>query len=292
MVIKNSILAPEWDSTLQRSGNDFTLTFHFKIFLHAIQSKEKFDDGNVFTNGKGVLIWDQAGHYKLNDWADGEWATYRRRFVEILTSSWSGRFTLVPNKPWLKLESGEMIAAKIFCKLSIELVVNKSEKHHQKYRIVHTQNQDAGFRSYADHYTRSAVLSQTDITTEWMFTGPKAHLYPTIVETNVNGKIKKEKHNVEFAFNRLVHEFGHTLGLNHVNGIGNESYNYGITLKQRMSIMGYGSHFYPEHGIPWVKRLGKHLIAQNHQEHTLKFTSHLTDSLQLITYWDNGELKK
>ena len=93
---------------------------------------------------------------------------------------------------------------------------------------------------------------------------------------------------ISFLISVILHEFGHTLGLNHVNGAGNNDANYGITLEQREDLMGMGDHAGPREAQPWISQLRRHLtpVRGNRDDALLRFTARVV-SPQLITYWDN-----
>jgi hypothetical protein len=95
------------------------------------------------------------------------------------------------------------------------------------------------------------------------------------------------RHSVGFLQSVILHEFGHTLGLQHVNGAGNSDWNYGVTLDQREDLMGMGDHVTGREAQPWVNQLRFHLIrGRTHDEQALRFTAQVV-APQLITYWDN-----
>jgi hypothetical protein len=58
----------------------------------------------------------------------------------------------------------------------------------------------------------------------------------------------------------ILHEFGHTMGLDHVNGSGNGHDDYGITLEQRSNEMGIGDEVRTGQAKPWISQMRRHLI--------------------------------
>lgn len=98
-------------------------------------------------------------------------------------------------------------------------------------------------------------------------------------------RVGRARHSVSFLQTTILHEFGHTLGLDHVGGSGNSDSNYGITLGQRNELMGMGDHATARLARPWISQLRHHLIPVR-GEAPVRFTARVV-SPQLITYWDN-----
>jgi hypothetical protein len=73
-------------------------------------------------------------------------------------------------------------------------------------------------------------------------------------------RIGRVRHSVSYLQCTILHEFGHTLGLDHVNGPGNSGANYGTTLQQREDLMGMGDHATGREAQPWIRQLRHHLI--------------------------------
>jgi hypothetical protein len=95
----------------------------------------------------------------------------------------------------------------------------------------------------------------------------------------------RSRDRVSFRQSTILHEFGHTLGLQHVAGTGDNDAAYGTTLRQRQDIMGLGDHASATAARPWISQLRHHLIRA-HGEAPLTFTARVV-APQLITYWDN-----
>ncbi|MCF2490489.1 hypothetical protein [Dyadobacter sp. CY347] len=260
--------ARKWDSCLLPiDDNTLGLILQFRVRLVRIEPGSRFFMGSTYALGDGFVM-DEGRRFTLASWNNREWEAYQREFVRVVQRHWSDKFVLIPNKPWYSPRPGApLTAAKINCGLSIELVLSDGNAH-QTYRIIHPTQP---FRSFADPEGRSGLFTHTDVEPEW--------------NTSMT-RMGRETHSVSFYQIAVNHEFGHTLGLAHVNGVGNSDWNYGVTLEQRENQLGLGSRLTSTHARPWINRLKSHLIPRTHADSTVHFTG-TVDSLQLIEYWDN-----
>jgi hypothetical protein len=261
--------ARPWDSCLLPvDDNTFELIFQFRIRLVRIEPTTRFNASGTRGSGDGILH-DEGAHFHLNAWTDLEWETYKNDFVTTVRNHWNDKFILDPNKPWYRPRLGSALTrANILCNISIQLVETSAQAH-QTYRIIHPRENT--FRSFADPEDRSGVFTHLDLEPRW-------HTRPT--------RLGSVTHSISFLQTTINHEFGHSLGLDHVNGPGNSDANYGLTLQQRENQMGMGGWLTTRHARPWINRLRSHLIHQNHYDTTVSFKGRVA-SVQLIQYWDN-----
>lgn len=261
--------ARRWDSCLiPIDDTTFGMILQFKVALVRIEPTTRFALRETRATGDGRLH-DLYGTFNLDPWTDNEWNTFKSEFVNVVQRHWSDRFILDPNRPWYRPRSGaNLTSATVQCGLSIQLVETSAQAH-QTFRIIHPR--ETNFRSYASPESRSGLFTHRDLELNWM---------PS--QTRVGGQV----HSVDFLQTTVHHEFGHTLGLDHVNGSGNGDSAYGITLEQRENQMGMGGRLTARHAQPWITRLRSHLIPQTHYDSTVNFRGRVA-SPQLIEYWDN-----
>ncbi|WAC10767.1 hypothetical protein [Dyadobacter pollutisoli] len=261
--------ARRWDSCLLPiDDTTFGLILQFKVHLVRVEPTTRFFRPDTHATGNGILH-DTYGTFHLDAWDNRDWEEYKRRFVEVVQRHWSDRFILDPNKDWYTPRSGSTRnSATIQCGLSIQLVETAAQAH-QTYRIIHPR--EDGFRSYVEEANRSGLFTHQDLESHW---------------NNRRTRVGTAIHSVDFLQTTINHEFGHTLGLDHVNGVGNSDSHYGVTLEQRENQMGMGGLLTGRHAQPWIRQMRFHAIPRTHYDTTVQFRGRVA-SPQLIEYWDN-----
>ena len=258
------------DSLLMPMGaaQAMDLMLQFSVQLIRCEPTTRFNAAGSYCTGNGVLH-DEFGRFHLEPWTDAEWTAFGNNFLLIIRRYWDGKFELTPNRPWHRPfgPNGAIEATPITCSLSLGLV--NSNPHHRYYIM---KLRETNFRSFADPARRLGLFTSRDLSYDW---------------NTRRTRIGHERHSVSFLQCTVLHEFGHTLGLDHVNGSGNSDSNYGVTLNQREDLMGMGDHLTGREAGPWKNQLRHHLIRNHsHEDQALRFTARVVEP-QLITYWDN-----
>jgi hypothetical protein len=251
------------------------LMLQYSIHLVRWEPSSHLDiGGGTNTRGTGDgIVHTPFGQFHLDTWRNEEWIAFRDNFVSVLMRYWDGKFELQPNRPWYRPRGaqGAPERASITCSLSIGLVDNPAQAN-QKYYICKPQEET--FRSFAVAEHRLGLFTHRDLSMRW--------------NTRQTPVGHHTRHSVSFLQTVILHEFGHTLGLSHVNGAGNADWNYGTTIETREDLMGMGDHVTSREGRPWISQLRYHLIPErgNRDDAALRFTARVV-APQLITYWDN-----
>ncbi|MEO6281824.1 MAG: hypothetical protein ABIN80_19540 [Dyadobacter sp.] len=261
--------ARRWDSCLLPiDDTTFGLILQFKVHLVRVEPTTRFFRPDTHATGNGILH-DLYGTFNLDAWVDRDWEEYKRRFVQVVQRHWSDKFVLTPNKDWYTPRAGSARnSATIQCGLSIQLVDTAAQAH-QTFRIIHPR--ETGFRAYVEEANRSGLFTHRDLESHWNFT---------------TTRVGAATHSIDFLQTTINHEFGHTLGLDHVNGVGNGDSHYGVTLEQRENQMGMGGFLTGRHAQPWIRQMRFHALPRTHYDTTVQFTGRVATP-QLIEYWDN-----
>jgi hypothetical protein len=244
------------------------LMLQYRIQLRRCEPTTHFNADGTYCTGNGILH-DPDGTFHLDPWTDAEWANFRTNFVDVITRVWDRKFELSPSRPWYEPRpgAGGPEAARVTCSLSIGLVDTPAQAHHRYFII---KPQETTFRAFTVRSRRLGMFTHRNLALEW-------HTAQT--------RMGADRHSVSYLQNAVLHEFGHTLGLHHVNGRGNSAAHYGITLEQSQDVMGRGHHASERGAQPWISQLRHHVIPTR-REPPLRFTGRVV-GLQLITYWDN-----
>lgn len=257
------------DSLLTPMGatRPIDLMLQYRLRLVRCEPTTRFNVDGVRCQGDGVLR-DGPERFQLEPWSDGEWTRYRDAFVPMITRFWDAKFALTPNRPWYSHTgpAGTAQATEISCSLSLGLI---DANPHLTYYII--KPRELGFRSMVTNDRRLGVFTHRDLSVD---------------SATRTTRVGPARHNVDYFQCTVLHEFGHTLGLNHVNGDANNDHNYGVSLEQRHDLMGLGGHVSSRAARPWISQLRHHLIPQNAADRSLRFNARVV-APQIITYWDN-----
>jgi hypothetical protein len=252
------------------ASRSMDLMLQFRLQLIRCEPTSHFNVVGTYCTGNGILH-DEFGTFHLDPWTDAEWNAFRNNFTNVIMRYWDGKFELTPNRPWHRPfgPQGAVEATAISCSLSLGLETVAARSHHRYFII---KPRETTFRSFAAADRRLGLFTHRDLSLRW---------------NTRQTRVGRVRHSVSYLQNTVLHEFGHTLGLDHVAGSGNSDANYGVTLEQREDLMGMGDHVTGREAQPWRAQLRHHLIPEHgHADAGLRFTPRVTQP-QLITYWDN-----
>lgn len=249
---------------LPMNARTVDLMLQYRIRLVRCEPTTHFHVNPAWCTGNGILH-DRYGTFHLDPWTDPEWLAFRVNFVNVIMRYWDHKFELRPSRPWFQARRGVGApeAARITCSLSIDLV-DPTEPAHHTYHIIKPQETD--FRSFTAG--RRGIFTHRDLARG---------------EDSARTRVDGAWQDVTYFQSPVLHEFGHTLGLHHVNGRGNSNASYGITLQQRHDIMGMGENPTARAARPWISQL-EHHVKLAPRDPRLRFTARVV-SFQWITYW-------
>ena len=173
-------------------------------------------------------------------WSDAEWTSFRSQFVELIQAGLNGKLWLVPDGQWglVVPPHAPTHVPNIKCGLQIQLVDRPGGAHLTVLGI--KQNPGQFFRSYMSPWEHEMRVTDQNARRIWRDMETETHSQTVI-----------------------LHEFGHALGLGHVNdqgcGEANDQLCYGSTPHSRGDMMGMGDRVERWHAWPWLSRLGDHL---------------------------------
>ncbi len=194
------------------------------------------------------------------DWDDGRaeiW--FKEALKRVVEGGWSGRYWLLPDSDWAASQTvqngAERIAPAISLRLQLDLDFGARHPHCvvNAYRMQrNAQGEPTGdFRSYM-HSPNTLTGNARECA--WRQNQSIGLLTTHDVYPRTNG------------FVVAIHEFGHYIGLSHVNAAGaraqgadpNGRMAYGVGA-QRNDVMGAGATYDFWHTYPWCQRLRRHL---------------------------------
>src|SRR4029450_2309899 len=194
-------------------ANTIDLMLQYNIPPVRCEPTTHFHADHPSGNGHGILHDPPYGNFNLDPWQPAEWMAFRSNFVGIIMRHWDRKFELTPNRPWYRARhaAGAPVAARITCSLSLGLVDTRGHANHTYYIV---KPQETTFRSFANRSLRVGLFT---------------HRYLSLESSTERTRLRRGvEHRITYLQSTVLHEFGHTLGLGHINGSGNNDAAYEI----------------------------------------------------------------
>ncbi|MDT8857626.1 hypothetical protein RNZ50_21790 [Paracoccaceae bacterium Fryx2] len=231
--MKKTIKFPRFDAELNTdvcdAYNNADLTLTMKLGFTQINPAAGAASGTYHDYGKVT-----KPTRKIVKWTAGEWATWKANFVASAQAFWNGRFWLINDAgSFLQTVGTQTYVPNIFCKVKVTAHDGAAAGNHHKIDVVRLDSTETWFGSHStlyDSLDTKSVSKGTD---------------------TAGNPIMQRAH---------VHEFGHLLGLGHVDegkahcpttGNTNASACYGVADDDKNSVMGSGMTRRLEHAEPW-----------------------------------------
>jgi len=233
-----------------------TLTIKLKVWLNRCRpSTLTYEDTSGVQHEVTTIEWD-AGSY----------IRFRNKLKNVVEAGWSQRFWLVPDSDWAgcrnvyPVEGPEQWRPAIGCRLQVEFAGSPGAAHLiiDSHRLPEgADGQPVGF--FRSSMSNPASTNIVHRSCTWAFNMARGTLD--------TGDVVDSNQNVQIA---AVHEFGHYMGLSHVNAAGaraqgeglNSNLAYGVG-DQRNDYMGAGIRYATWHAYPWCRRLRRHLSGHH-----------------------------
>jgi hypothetical protein len=243
-------VSDDWmDSTLwledATSVRNATLTIKIKVFLQREASQS--------------LMWTASNgmprSVRTTEWGI-RWHDWHRDLRRVVEDGWSDRLWLRPDRDWrtgsARGQGGVNTAPSLALRLRVEYVP-RSAAH-----VV--------IRSYCLPHPapgQTPVFARSNMEAPYIESHRRCSLQgnDTIGNMDTNDVLPKSAGQIA-----AIHEFGHYIGLSHVNAVAaaaanagpNSTLAYGVG-DQRRDVMGAGTEIAGWHAYPWCRRLRRHL---------------------------------
>ena len=257
--MKKTISTAQWDAELDsdccNAITNADLTIVLRVGLRQINPAGGAAEGTYNDYGDAT-----EPARKIIKWTKGSWTVWTDELVKSAQSYWSGRFWLLNNYPVLEYDvRGVKYRPNIYCKL----------------KVVTREVPEIG--PCDAHHIIDVVRLHPSV--KWF--GSHAKLYDSR-DTRLVEK-KRDRHNKPIMQRAHVHEFGHLLGLGHVDegkpacvamADNNASVCYGVADVDKKNVMGGGMARTANLGLPW-RRAAAQLTGKGDATVAADWTSHM-----------------
>ena len=206
------------------------LMLQYEVQLIRCEPTTHFNVAGTYCTGNGV-VHDGNDRFHLEPWTDAEWIGFRDNFTGIVA--------LLGREIRAHARSGVVSQSRrAACRRGgHHLTICRSKWWTRpRVRTIDITSSSRAKRVSARSPGR-VIGSACSRTAILPMTGTRAERALVLGPAN-----RRPRHSVSYLQCTVLHEFGHTLGLDHINGPGNDDWNYGVSLDQREDLMGMGDH--------------------------------------------------
>lgn len=236
-IMKKTIATTAWDAELDTDVcdpyNNADLTLRLKIAFRQINPPDGARAGmyNDFGDANSPVR-------KIVRWNPAEWMSWKSNFIATASRHWNGKFWLVNNFSKYAYTYKEIkYIPNVWCRLNLVAIDAGVGTHHHLIDVVRLDKSELWFGSHA------RLFDNLDV---------------NLVRKGMDSRGR-------FIMQRAnVHEIGHLLGLGHVDAgkqhcIAARNVNaaacYGVTDRDKYSVMGQGMQLRDEHAHPWRRAI-------------------------------------
>jgi hypothetical protein len=188
-------------------------------------------------------------------WDGPSWQSWRRDLKRTVERGWSNRLWLEPASQWVTGRDGRPINSPVAPSIRLRLHIDCDVPRSAAHVIIRSYRLPAAVAGQPTPFARSnmeAPFVESSRRCSLQGNDTFGKMDSLDVQPRASGQIP------------AVHEFGHYIGLSHVNAAAvpnapNSSIAYGAGARQRGDIMGAGTRIEPWHAYPWCRQLRRHL---------------------------------
>lgn len=238
--MKKTIKKANWDATLNTdvctAYNNADLTITLRLGFKKIDPAGGAAKGTYNDYGSAT-----GTARKIIKWTPSAWTAWKNNFVKSAERYWHGKFWLNNNFSMLEyMDKGQKYIPNIWCRFDLsggDATTATSSKSHHIIEVVRLDSSETWFGSHSKLYDS--------------------------LDTNSIQKATDSKGNAIMQ-RAHVHEVGHLLGLGHVDegkkhcptsGNTNVRACYGVSDKDKNSVMGGGMQPRVKHANPWRRAI-------------------------------------
>ena len=220
------------------------MTLRVKVFLQkeGAQSVSYTSGGTRRT--QNTINWDAAS-----------WRNWRRDLVKVVNEGWSNNLYLVPDNYWMADRRGRLIEGAAPALIQLRLQIRCDIPRESAHVIIRSYRLPDPTTANPNPFWRSNMMAP------YIRSHRRCSIRGNEVVGNMDNRDLIPKSTGQIA---AIHEFGHYIGLSHVNAANarddpNGNIAYGATPYQRADVMGSGTRIEEWHAYPWCQRLRRHL---------------------------------
>ena len=239
----------DWmNSTLWDTNASLTrpalLTLKVKVYLQKEPAQTLTWTSNGSPRSQQTIAWDAAS-----------WRQWRIDLTREVNTGWSNKLWLQPDSQWRTDRAGDLLDAPFISPIRLRLRIDCSVARAVAHVIIRSYRLPDPTAANPRPFARSNMMAP------YIQSHRDCSINGNDVIGNMDSRDVVPKSSGQIA---AVHEFGHYIGLSHVNAAAvpnapNSRRAYGVGAHQRADIMGAGTRIEEWHAYPWCQRLRRHL---------------------------------
>lgn len=207
------------------------------------------------------LTWNsgnQVCSQQTIDWDASSWLRWKTDLKRVVEQGWNDQLWLEPSAQWIRTPDGRPIASPVAPSIRLRLSIDCDVPRGAAHVVIRS------YRLPDENPDQTQPFARSNMHSPYAPAARRCSLRGNDVFGNMDSRDTRRKPSGQIT---AVHEFGHYIGLSHVNaaavpGATNSPTAYGVGGHQRGDIMGTGSRIEAWHAYPWCRRLRRHLRGE------------------------------